>query len=615
MPESLPSQYPIDVLNGNSRVDVINTSDAHTLDELFRERVRRSPDSIAYHQFNTASDVWEAMTWAELALQVERWQVAFREQGLDKGDRVAICYPNSIQWVVFDQAALRLGLVVVPLYTDDRPDNMAYVIADSGACLLLLEDAALWKDISSANEDLRCVKTVLTDAGAEAEFAAQSVIQVSAWLPKYGQHLERGCAAPDDLASIVYTSGTTGRPKGVMLSHKNILSNAHAGLRSVAVEPSDHLLSFLPLSHMLERTVGYYGAIMAGAVVSFNRSIPELALDLQEVKPTILISVPRIFERIHNQIYQKVANGSRFKQWLLELATNVGWAKFEYQQKRASWQASLLLAPLLDKFVARGIRQHFGGELKLAIVGGAPLSLRVSKTFISLGLPLLQGYGLTETSPTVSVNTLAVNRPDTIGQPLRGVRIHIAEDDELWVAGENNMLGYWGSTKATEEAFDGEWLKTGDRALIDNDGFIRIIGRIKDILVMVNGEKVPPLDIEAAILNDHLFDQVMILGEGKSYLSALVVFNPNAWRDIADFRQWDRGDCNHDLVHALVLQRIADKLHDFPGYANVRRVHICGSEWTIENGLLTPTLKIKRLKITEHYSAEIDEMYAGHDIH
>ena len=290
------TNYPQDALLNTSGIDMINFQEAQTLDELFRERVRRSSDAVAYRQFDSAEKKWVGWTWAEMAAQVERWQIAFSSTGLKKGDRVAICYKNSVEWVVFDQAALRLGLVVVPLYTADRADNMAYVISHAGAKLALFSDPKIWSKVVASDEDVSCVETILVISGD----TTGNVKNINDWLPDTGAHMERGLAQPDDLASIVYTSGTTGRPKGVMLSHKNMLSNAYCGMRSVALTPQDRLLSFLPLSHTLERTVGYYSAMMAGAQVSYNRSIPEMANDLKTVKPTVMISVPRIFEKVNN---------------------------------------------------------------------------------------------------------------------------------------------------------------------------------------------------------------------------------------------------------------------------------------------------------------------------
>lgn len=604
--------YPQDALLNTPGVDMINGHDVHTLDELFRERVRRSSDQVAYAQFDQVAKQWRSITWAELATEVERWQVAFNNAGLEKGDRVAICYRNSVEWVVFDQAALRLGLVVVPLYTADRADNIGYVIGDSGAKLALFANAKLWASVQESEENTDCVETVLVMDGDSADM----VKNVNDWLPELGAHLERGMAQPDDLASIVYTSGTTGRPKGVMLSHKNMLSNAYCGMRSVALTPQDRLLSFLPLSHTFERTVGYYAALMSGAQVSFNRSIPEMANDLKHVKPTVMIAVPRIFERVHTQIYNGIRREKPLKQTLFNLATKAGWARFEYQQGAAGWKPILLLAGVLDRLVATKVRERLGGEMKYCVIGGAPLSLEVAKTFISLGVPLLQGFGLTESSPVVSVNTPEACKPDSIGLPLRGVTAKLGEKDELWIQGDNVMLGYWNNPKATAEVIvendTGRWLRSGDRASIDDDGFIRIIGRIKDILVMANGENVPPTDIEAAISQNPLFEQVMVLGEAKPFLTALVVLEKDQKAELCAKIGVDKNDLTSSKLNTKLVQLISAQMAKFPGYARIRKVYVCPEEWTVESGLITPTLKIKRRRLLDHYADEIEAMYGSH---
>lgn len=613
MSQTVPIRYPKDALIENAdQLDVINCHDVTTLDEAFRERVRRSPKQIAYIQYSEKQQQWVQTTWEQVAVEVERWQLAFRNQGLKKGDRIAICYKNSLEWVVFDQAALRMGIVVVPLYTADRAENLAYVMSNSGVRLLLLHDEQIWPEIAATDDDLSALELVLVPEGSNADDPKLSA--VDQWLQPEGAHFERGVTSPEHLASIIYTSGTTGRPKGVMLSHQNLLLNAYAGMRSVGVKPRSRFLSFLPLSHALERTVGYYSSVLSGATVVFNRSIPQLADDLKEIKPHVLVSVPRIFERVHNQISQTLSESNAAKRWLFDLTIKSGWRKFEYQQGLKSWSPLLVLNPVLDWLVARPVRQKLGGKLEFAIIGGAPLRLDVAKTFISLGIPLLQGYGLTESSPVVSVNTLDENRPDSIGLPLRGVKVKLGDNDELLVKGSNVMMGYWGLEQKSAETMQGEWLKTGDRASIDEHGFLRIIGRIKDIIVLANGEKVPPADIEEAILKDTLFEQVMVVGEGHSFLAALVVLNQGQWQQLCKQHGWSESALADDAVKQLVIDRIAEQMDEFPGYAKIRKVSLMLEEWTLESGLLTPTLKIKRPKVAERYKAQIDQLYEGHGV-
>ncbi|NND82357.1 MAG: long-chain fatty acid--CoA ligase [Gammaproteobacteria bacterium] len=595
--------------------DVITRTDALTLDELFRERVRRSADAIAYSQFDADQGAWVSCTWAEMAQQVSRWQSAFAAQRLHKGDRVAICHSNSMQWVCFDQAALRLGLVVVPLYPIDRAENTAFVISDAHAKLAFFESHEQWQHVAACEHYLGTLKTVLVPNMEDKAEPDSRVRLLSDWLPAEGERLERGLIGTDDLASIVYTSGTTGAPKGVMLSHRNILANAYSSLRSVVLKPEDHLLSFLPLSHTLERTLGYVAPMMAGARVTFNRSIPDLAEDLKLVKPTAMLAVPRIFERVHNQIYAFVNDSHTLRRWLFKLAINVGWQKFLYSQGLAAWRPRLLLSNLLDGLVASNLRATFGGRLQYSIVGGAPLSLEVMKTFTALGIPLVQGYGLTEASPAVSSNTLERNLPGSIGLPLRGVQVRIGNNDELLVKGESVMRGYWQNPDATEDIMSGEWLHTGDQARIDDAGFIFLTGRIKEIMVLSNGEKVAPALIEAAIARDPLIEQVMLVGEAKPFLTAIVVLNPAEWRKrckkigLADER------LSSATAQNYLLKVVASQMTEAPGHAQVRQVYPSFVEWSIESGLLTRTYKVQREQVLAHFAEEIHEMYKGHEVY
>jgi len=374
-------------------------------------------------------------------------------------------------------------------------------------------------------------------------------------------------------------------------------------------------VSFLPLSHTLERTIGYYCGVMCGTKVIFTRGIPELSEDLLRFKPTYLVSVPRIFERVNNKIYAGVAESSNFKKKLFHAAVDIGWRKFEHAQGRGPWSVDFLLHPVLDKLVGSKIRAKLGGRMRFSVVGGAPLSPSVAKTFIGLGMTLLQGYGLTETSPVLSVNTKSHNKPETIGLPFRGVELAIGENDELMARGDVVMMGYWNNPEATKANIteDG-WLHTGDQAKIDDEGYVSIIGRIKDILVLANGEKMPPADLESAISKDKLFEQVMVIGEGKSFLSALLVLSEETRENELKKAGFSIDDIDSEAFNDFLLDRVAEKIEDFPGYAKIRKVHASLDEWSVDDGLITPTLKLKRPKILKKFQAAIDSMYEGHGI-
>lgn len=599
----------------SSEAFVISPEQAVTLHGLFVERVKRSAQDVAYRHFDGNKNTWISLTWQQVREQVARWQAALAREGLAAGDRVGIMLRNCPQWVMMDQAALSLGLVVVPLYTVDRADNVAYILNDAGVKVLLFESAEQWQELRTVREQFTNVQRLisLNKISGHDEPRLQ---WAEDWLPAQATLIEERQRNKDALATIIYTSGTTGRPKGVMLSHYNILYNAHASLDTFSVHPTDLFLSFLPLSHTFERTLGYYLPVMTGSTVAFARSIPLLAEDMQTIHPTLLISVPRIYERIYAAIHSKLEEGSAFKRKLFDLAVDVGWHRFEYEQRRAAWHPKLLLWPLLKRLVADKVLARLGGRLRVAISGGAALAPDISQIFIGLGLPIVQGYGLTETSPVISGNKLDNNFPESVGQPIRGVQVRLGENNALLVKGPSNMQGYWNNPQATAAMISPDgWLNTGDTAKISATGHITITGRLKEIIVMSNGEKVPPSDMEKAMLHDPLFDQVMVHGEGRPYLIVLAVVNPDNWKKLAH-----EVGVNPDMPESLrdtrveqqVLQRVTGHTREFPGYARIRRVLLLSEPWNIENGLLTPTLKIKRSAVVKKYSEQIEALYQGH---
>ena len=601
--------------NGVGLTQFISAQEAVTLDGLFRERVKRTPDSVAYRDFNAQHANWRDYTWAQIDHQVARWQAALERDGLKAGDRVAVMLRNSPEWVIFDQAALGLGLIMVPLYTQDRPDNVAYILSDAGCKVLLFGTRDQWREFADVRAQLSGLTRILIVeplAGAGDDPRLQSIDQ---WLPESGgetRHVPRDAAA---LATIVYTSGTTGRPKGVMLSHRNILTNSEACLQVVPVRSDDMLLSFLPLSHTFERTCGYYLTIMCGATTAYARSVQQLAEDLQTIRPTMLISVPRIYERVYAAIKAKLDEGPPARKRLFQRAVDVGWARFEHEQGRGAWQLSFLLWPVLKALVAAKIMARLGGRLRAAFAGGAALSPDVSRVFIGLGLPVIQGYGLTETSPVACANRLEDNLPASVGKPVPGVEVKLGDNSALLIKGPNVMLGYWNNPEATRAMIgpDG-WLNSGDTARFDEQGHVFITGRLKEIIVMSNGEKIPPVDIEAAIARDSLFEQVMLIGEGKPYLSVMTVLNLEHFQKLAaeHNKPADASSLRTAEIQQALLARLGAQMKQFPGDAQVRRVSATLEPWTVENGLLTPTMKLRRNRVMDKFQAELDQMYAGH---
>ncbi len=554
-----------------------------------------------------------------------------------------------------DQAALSLGFVPVPLHVVDNPDNLAFVIGDCGASLLLLDSAERWAALAPLVSRLPSLRRVLylndpTPSAASPSVATPSVASPSAaspsgesasaapfsdasasnatagalsvenWLSSVKAHPtlsdETVALDPNSLAAIVYTSGTTGRPKGVMLTHRNVVSNVYAIMAEIPLRDNDIYLSFLPLSHTLERTVGYYQPMAAGATVAFARSIALLMDDMQVIRPTMLVSVPRIYERAYVAIQEKISS-SALRKRLFDLAVDLGWRQFEHAQHRGpplSGGAQAWLA-ILDRLVAKPVRDRFGGRLRAAVTGGAAIPSEVARALLALGIPLVQGYGLTESSPVISSNTLERNDPSSVGHALAGVQVRLGEQDELLARSDSVMAGYWGRPEDTARVLDRDgWLHTGDRAEIDH-GLIRIKGRIKDIIVTSTGEKVSPTDLEAAIIAEPMFEQALVLGEQRPYIVAILVLNRHRWA--AQARELGLDPQSEKSLRAptatrWALERLSQLVKSFPVYATPRAVFLSLEPWTVANALLTPTLKPKRTALNARYAAEIAELYRGH---
>lgn len=547
----------------------------NNLAELLKQHLA-TPERVLYRQW--VNNAWQDSTARDMLALAARWQQAFRNRGFERGDRIALCLKNGIQWVAIDMAALGMGLVVVPLYVNDNAENIDWCVAHSESRLLVLENPRML-------ETLRRPGAILPPIVCLQAEPADQVARAEDWLPGTAAEFEVAEIPDDGLASIVYTSGTTGRPKGAKLSHHNILSNVEAILKAVALYDSDLLISVLPLSHMFERTCGYYVPLRLGIPVAYSRGIQQLAEDLATIKPTILVAVPRVFERFLARIEQNLA-GSFIKRELFHQTVRLGWRSFQGEAsapERAMYGA-------LKKIVAAPIMARLGGRMRLTVVGGAAVEKRIAQSFVGLGLRMMQGYGLTEASPVVTANREDDRDPTSVGMPLEGLEIRVSQNRELMVRGPSVMLGYWRNPEATAAVIDNDgWLDTGDQVDI-RDGKIYIKGRTKDILVMSNGEKLPPEEVETAILNDNIFEQVMLVGEGRAYLTLVAV--------------------TQETDEKKLIRRANEKLKVFPRWVRVRRIIIEKDPWTIENALLTPTMKIKRAEIYRRYQNNIEKIYS-----
>ena len=591
-----------------------------TLPQLLVNSVERYGEREALRQFDKETKSWHSLSYAQLMARVMEWRRAYAAMNLERGTRIGILMPNSIDHACADQAALANGLVPVPLHAIDTPGASAFILSDSRAQVLVTNKLTRWKQIQAAGGDLQDLTAVIITED-EVDDETGMVRGLSEWLAA-GTHVVELPEGPkeDDLAGIVYTSGTTGRPKGVMLTHGNIVSNVKATLECVFPQVGDIFLSFLPLSHTFERTAGYYLALATGCTIAYNRSVLLLADDLKTIRPTVIISVPRVYERIFARVQDKLKKSRPAARYLFDWAVEIGWRDFcrrnhlPVEHTGRAWLDGLM-RPLVRK-VSSTLLDQFGGRLRIAISGGAALSSKVARTFCGLGLPIIQGYGMTEASPIIAGNNRTLNQPNTVGKPFNNVEVRLGEGDEIQIKGPSITRGYWNRPDATADAFteDG-WFRTGDVGGFNELGLLSIKGRIKEIIVTSTGEKVPPADLEAAIETDPLFSQCYVIGENRPYLSLITVVNPDEWTSFAKSCGVDPADSaslDNPSVKTSALKRAKTAAGEFPHYALPRAVVLTQEPWTIENGLITPTLKLKRGPLSKKFANVIAQLYATH---
>ena len=597
---------------------------------MLRARVAQTPQSPAYREAAGKDQPWQQWSWADVGAAMARWRGALQQSGVQHGDRVGIWLPNSTHAMCMDQAALQMGAIPVPVHTTDNPASIAYIFDNADISVLVLSSLAHWGRLRTAGYPMAALHTVVLadasmDAGADAgedviAAAGPRVLALADWL-QAGAALAAGPAPAlpqaSDVAAIVYTSGTTGKPKGVMLTHANVMADVQAFVERLQPQERDRFLSFLPLSHTFERTVGYYLAVACGACTAYARSAALLMQDMLTEQPSIVVCVPRIYERTHAKLMEKLLSAPQAEHAAYTQAVEWGWANFCARQGITALHkhdAALIGAPAPAAHAAwqQQIAQLFGGHIRMAITGGASMPHSTAKDFLALGVPLLQGYGMTETTPVIAVNTPDSNDPSTVGAPLPCVEVRIGDQRELQVRGAIVMKGYWKRPEETAAAFTADgWLHTGDQAELVQ-GRIRLLGRIKEIIVTSTGEKNAPADVEGALLADPLVEQVMLLGEQRPYVAALVVLNTETWAHWAAEQGWDAEDpatLQRPAVVQAVLQRLQPLAAEFPSYAQPRAVLLMREPWTVENALLTPTLKVKRRELLARFAEPIDSLY------
>lgn len=562
--------------------------------------------------------------YREVKERVELFANGLASLGVRKGDRVAIISENRPEWAISDLAIVSLGAVDVPVYPTMTARQNEFIFNDAGVKLAIVSNQFQLNKVMRIIDEVKSLEkvVVMSEKGIALEgptLAFSAVLEMGrTYRAENPGHMAAATATvkPDDLLTLIYTSGTTGNPKGVMLTHANLASNIIASAQVIDFGASDTLLSFLPLSHSFERMAGYYTAFACGATIAYAESVETVRDNMLEVKPTIVTTVPRLFERIYSRVIKQVDSGSPVKKRIFRWAIAVG--KRHARARRHGRVNPLLSAQhaIADKLVYSKLRERTGGRMKFFVSGGAALASEFGEFFEAVGLKIIEGYGLTETSPVISCNRLDNYKWGAVGMPIPGVEVRIAGDGEILSRGPNTMKGYWNNPQATAEVIDKDgWLHTGDIGHLDAEGFIHITDRKKHLFVSSGGKNIAPQPIENLFLSSKYIEQFMLIGDRRMYLTALIVPDFDALKEYADSNNLPYKDqvelARHPKVNSLIETEINHIQRDLANFERVRRFTLLDRQFTIEDGELTPTQKVRRKAIEERYRSIIDGMYEG----
>lgn len=556
---------------------------------------------------------YEDISYTEFGESVDAFSKGLTALGVQKDDRVALLSENRPEWAITDFGSLKAGAVTVPMFSTLTAAQVGYILKDSGSKIICVSTSRQLEKVLAIRDEVPTLEQIIVFDPIEGE-PPEGVIQFGAVCELEGQETD-AAANEDDTATIIYTSGTTGDPKGVMLTHANFISNLQACKSLIDVSNSDVLLSFLPLSHVFERLGGHYVPLFSGAKVAYAESTFTVAQNMREVAPTVMLSVPRLYETMHDRILRAVQEGSPIKQKIFHWGVSVGSSVSSAIQKGKKPSAILQLQQnIADKLVFAKLKAATGGRLRFFVSGGAALPQSIAEFFHAAGILILEGYGLTETSPVISMNHPAKWKFGTVGERVPGVEVKIAEDGEILTRGPHVMKGYFNNASATAEVIDSEgWFHTGDIGIIDEDGFVKITDRKKNIIVLSNGKNVAPQPIESELVQSPFINQIMLIGNERKNLAALIVPNFDALKAWATENDVATDDLATMLetreVQQLIQREIRSRLTDFSDFEQVRRFTLLDKEFSQEADEMTPTLKLKRNVIMERYGDTIEEMY------
>ena len=562
-----------------------------------------------------AGDGWDIRTYADLHRDVRSLAVRLIELGLEPGDRVAILSPNLPEWSLTDLACASAALVSVPLYPTSTPDQIRYILNDSGSRVLFVAGPAEAAKLAEVRADLPGLTRVVSFVPVPGDDSVTTLADEIAAAPADDTAVDARIetASSADLATIIYTSGTTGEPKGVMLAHRGFAHQVDVLNRYFDITSFDSSLCFLPLSHSLERAWTYV-LLCAGAMNTYVPDTRTVADAMIKARPNMMVSVPRLYEKVFLTAKDKVAS-SPLKQRIMSWALRTG-TKFHTAERDGTPRGPLLTLSfrLADKLVLHSVREAMGGPKKVLAAGGAPLRQEIEEFLFACGLLVLQGYGLTETSPVVTFPAPSRYRFGTVGKVLDGGELRLGEDDEICYRGPNVMLGYWGKPEDTAAVLKDGWLHSGDIGHIDADGYLSITGRIKDLIVTSTGKNIAPSPIEGMLAADPLFEYTLLLGDNRPYLTLLVAPSLPHLETVGHqlHLQWEKREelLSHPEILAELRRRVATLTEKLAKHEQIRDLRLLIEEFTQENGLLTPTLKVKRKEVERRFSQLVDDMYA-----
>ncbi len=541
-----------------------------------------------------------------------------KKSGVEKGEKIAILSENRPEWVIADLGILSRGAVNVPLYPQMNIEETEYVLNHSEAVGILLSTKEQCQKILKIRSRLSYLRFIITFDEISNEKFLWDILSKTDLPDDNAQKFLNEVASSvkrSDEASIIYTSGTTGAPKGVVLTHHNFLVNVASCQAALPIDETDRFLSFLPTSHVFERTAGYYFALSRGAQIYYAENFASVPQNLKEVKPTIVCSVPRLYEKIYAGFNDKLLEMTSLRRSLISFALDMSRKKYLLERKKRKVPPVInSLNHLFEFLVYKKIRKILGGKLRFFISGGAPLPKEIGEFFYSIGVLIIEGYGLTETAPVLAVNRLNKFKFGTVGCSVEGVDLKIAEDGEIWARGENLMKGYFKNPEATSEIRSGEWLLTGDIGFFDGEGFLRIVDRKKDIIVTAGGKNISPQNIERLIVGDKFVSQVVVIGDKKPYLTALIVPSLEELKHYAGFKKLSFGTKEEliqlEEIRLLIVRRIAPRIEDIPKYEQIQYIKLLLNEFSLEAGELTPTLKIRRRVVMKKYDKVIAQLYS-----